>query len=29
VKALGPVVAPFVSGRPEMTFLKLIGAEGL
>ena len=29
MKALGPVLAPLMGGRPEMTFLKPLGGKGL
>jgi quinol monooxygenase YgiN len=28
-KALGPAVAPFVGGRPEITYLRPVGGKGL
>jgi quinol monooxygenase YgiN len=28
-KALGPAIAPFVGGRPELTFLTPLGGKGL
>jgi quinol monooxygenase YgiN len=28
-KALGPVIRPFMGGRPELTFLRAIGGKGL
>jgi len=29
MKALGPAIAPFIAGRPELTYLKPIGGKGL
>jgi quinol monooxygenase YgiN len=29
LKALGAAIAPFVGGRPELTFLKPVGGKGL
>jgi quinol monooxygenase YgiN len=29
MKAMGPSIAPFVGGRPEMTFLKPVAGKGL
>jgi len=29
MKAVGPELAPFMAGRPELTFLSVIGGKGL